>query len=208
MVSGCWPGLQPIPDLGIDGRQRIEGLDVDVLVRRHAVHVQDLAESRPLLPPRLLDHAANHHPLPQAILFDHRPRHEGVRPFARVVVLRTAEEPVTVGMEFEESQAGLQGSIGIFDRLDVRQAFDVVKRLPATTGSPVVGWRLERAELTFPLFLFPHNSPRKVPAAPKSVCRHIGSVSPETKNEMQHQRPWGLEDCLQSKPRRNVTQTG
>jgi len=39
-----------------------------------------------------------------------------------------------------------------------------------------------------------------------SVCRHIGSVSPETKNERSTSVPGGLEDCraIEATPQRHA----
>ena len=97
--------LQPV--LGVDGRQLVEGLDVLVVVGRHAVDVEDFPQPRALAARRpgwtmpWMQHA-----LAQAVLLDHAAGHEGVGQLADVVVVGIAEEAVAVGVHFQHAAAG------------------------------------------------------------------------------------------------------
>ena len=108
MVSGCGPGFQPQPLLGVDRRQLVERLDVEVVVGRHAVDVENLAQPRALLLAVVLHHAADQHAFAEAELLDHRAGHEGIGPLAVEVGRRVAEEAVAVGVHFQHARAGGQ----------------------------------------------------------------------------------------------------
>ena len=104
------PGLQAKPGLGIDGRELVEGLDFAVLLGRHAVDIGDFPQSRSLLPPARLDHAADVEALAKPELLDHAPGNEGIGQLAGVVGLGIAEEAVAVGVHFQHAAAGFQGT--------------------------------------------------------------------------------------------------
>ena len=119
MVSGSGPTSSFSQYSGIDRRQFVEALDVLVIVGRHAVDVGDFAEPGALLAAARLHHAVDEQPLAQPVLLDHASRHERIGHFAGVVVGRAAEKAVAVGVQFEDSAAGLDRAglavVGGFD---------------------------------------------------------------------------------------------
>ena len=112
VVSGLRAGFQAEPLVRVDRRLGVERLDVEVFVRRHAVDVGAFAEPRPLLPAGRLDGAADHHPFAQAVLLDHRARHERIAPLAGVVIVGAAEKAVAVGVHFEHAVTRLERGFG------------------------------------------------------------------------------------------------
>ena len=106
VVIGRGAGFQSQPALGIDRRQLVEGLDVEVFFGLHAVDVDDFLQPRPLLPAARLHHAVDQHPFAEAELFDHRAGHERIGPFAEVVGLGVAEKAVAVGVHFQHALPG------------------------------------------------------------------------------------------------------
>ena len=112
-----------------------------VVLGGHAVDVGDLAQTRPLLPAAGLHHAADRHALAEAVLVDHAAGHEGVGQFARVVVLRVAEEAVAVGVHFEHAAARLElADLAPFlDRFGHLLLLAVVRRRRAIAVAAIVG---------------------------------------------------------------------
>ncbi len=103
----------------------VERLDVEVVLRLHAVDVEDFLEPRPLLPAALLHHAVDQHAFAQAELLDHRAGHEGIGPLALIVVVGIAEEAVAVGVHFQHAAGWLQWQrLAVFDRLILWNAPD------------------------------------------------------------------------------------
>ena len=102
-------GFQLQPGLGIDRRQLVEGLDVAVVLGRHAVDVERSRAAagpccaRPGCTMPLMQHA-----LAEAVLLDHAAGHERIGQLAGVVVVRVAEETVAVGVHFQHAAAGLE----------------------------------------------------------------------------------------------------
>ena len=68
--------LEPL--FGIDRRQLVERFDLDVVVGRHAVDVEDFLEARALAAAMALDHAGDQHAFAEAELLDHRAGHERI----------------------------------------------------------------------------------------------------------------------------------
>ena len=103
-------GLQTEPGLGIDRRELIKRLDVLIFLGRHAVHVDDFAKPRALLPTARLNHAVDDDAFAKAELLDHAAGHERVGELAHVIFFGIAEKPIAVGVHFKHTTAGLQGS--------------------------------------------------------------------------------------------------
>ena len=96
-------GFEAKPGFGVDGRELIEVLDVDIEVGRHALNLLNLANPRPLLPPARLHEHLERHPLTQPIPLDHRRRHKGIGPLTLIVRFRTPQESIPVGVHLKDA---------------------------------------------------------------------------------------------------------
>ena len=93
--------LEPL--LGVDRRQFVERLHLEIVVGRHAVDVEQFLQPRALAAAVPLNHAGEQDAFPQTELLDHRAGHERVGPLAREIVPRIAEEAVAVGVHFQDA---------------------------------------------------------------------------------------------------------
>ena len=120
MVNGSGPTSSFSQYSGLMGVSSSKALDVLIVVGRHAVNVGDFAQAGALLAASGLDHAVDQHPLAQPVLLDHAAGHEGIGHLPGVVVVGIAEEPVAVGVQFQDAAARLDGArLAVVDRLGV-----------------------------------------------------------------------------------------
>ena len=114
VVSGWGVGFESKPLLGIDRCQLVKGLDLQILLRRKSIDIRDFLQPRTLLLAGLLHQPLDHDSLPQAKLLDHRARDKSVGSLPRIVILRTAEKTIAVGMHFQQTAAWLCDDFATF----------------------------------------------------------------------------------------------
>jgi len=96
------------PFLWVDRRQLVERLHLQIIIRGHAVDIEQLLQARTLAPAMPLHHACQQHAFAQPELLDHRAGHKRIRALPREVRIRIAEEPVAVGVHFQYARPGHQ----------------------------------------------------------------------------------------------------